>query len=105
MMPADTVREAVADRPVEGAVCLEAGAGTGRMSAALLEAGAAAVYAVTDDPDHAAAVRERFDDDRLTVLRGALRTTPLPADSVDLVTAHAPFKSFRPPRRPAWRGS
>ncbi|WP_159901264.1 class I SAM-dependent methyltransferase [Salinirussus salinus] len=95
-MPADTVREAVADRPVEGAVCLEAGAGTGRMSAALLEAGAAAVYAVTDDPDHAAAVRERFDDRRLTVLRGDVRTTPLPADSVDLVTAHALFNVLPP---------
>jgi len=95
-MPADTVREALVDRPVEGAVCLEAGAGTGRMTAALLEAGAGAVYAVTDDPDHAATVRDRFDDDRLTVLRADLRATPLPADSVDLVTAHALFNVLPP---------
>lgn len=90
-MPADTVREALADRSVEGAVCLEAGAGAGRMTDALLEAGAGTVYALTDDADHAAGVRDRFDDDRLTVLRADLRTTPLPADSVDLVTAHALF--------------
>ena len=90
-MPADTVREALADRPVEGAVCLEAGAGAGRMTEALLEAGAGRVYAVTDDPDHAVAVRDRFDDDRLAVLRADLRATPLPADSIDLLTAHALF--------------
>lgn len=96
MMPADTVREALADRSVEEAVCLEAGAGTGRMTDALLEAGAGTVYAVTDDADHAAGVRARFDDDRLTVLRADLRTTPLPADSVDLVTAHALFNVLPP---------
>jgi phospholipid N-methyltransferase len=109
-MPADTVREALADRPVEGAVCLEAGAGTGRMTEALLGvgagtgrmteallgAGAGRVYAVTDDPDHAAGVRARFDDDRLTVLRADLRATPLPAEGVDIVTAHALFNVLPP---------
>jgi len=43
-MPADTVSEAPADRTVEGAVCLEAGAGTARMVDALLEASAGTVY-------------------------------------------------------------
>ena len=95
-MPADTVREALADRSVEEAVCLEAGAGSGRMTAALLEAGARTVHAVTDDPDHARVVRERFDDGRLTVLRADLRATPLPADSVDVVTAHALFNVLSP---------
>jgi len=51
---------------------------------------------VTDDPDHAAVVRDRSDDGRLTVLRADLRVTPLPADSVDLVTAHALFNVLPP---------
>jgi 16S rRNA A1518/A1519 N6-dimethyltransferase RsmA/KsgA/DIM1 with predicted DNA glycosylase/AP lyase activity len=88
----ETVRTAVDDRHVDGSVCLEAGAGAGNMSAALLDAGAEGVYAVTNDPDHAEDVRERFaDEDRLTVLEGDLRETPLPDDSVDLITAHALF--------------
>lgn len=95
-MPADTVSEAVSDQPVEGAVCLEAGAGAGRMTAALLEAGAGAVYAVTDDSGHATGIHDRFDDDRLTVLRADLRESPLPADSVDFVTAHALFGVLPP---------
>jgi SAM-dependent methyltransferase len=93
----ETVRTAVDDRHVDGSVCLEAGAGAGNMSAALLDAGAEGVYAVTNDPDHAEDVRERFaDEDRLTVLEGDLRETPLPDDSVDLVTAHALFGVVEP---------
>lgn len=85
----ETVRAALADRPVEGRVCLEAGAGVGNTTAGLLEAGARRVYAVTDDADHAAAVRDRCgDDDRLAVIRADLRATPLHPDSVELVTAH-----------------
>ncbi|GGN93657.1 MULTISPECIES: class I SAM-dependent methyltransferase [Haloarcula] len=86
----ETVKAAIADRPVEGRVCLEAGAGVGNTTAGLLAAGAARVYAVTDDPAHAAAVRDRCGDatDRLVVVEGDLRQTPLRPDSVDLVTAH-----------------
>ncbi|MBX0323923.1 methyltransferase domain-containing protein [Halomicroarcula sp. F13] len=86
----ETVETALADRLVEGRVCLEAGAGVGNATAGLLAAGAERVYAVTDDPDHAATVRDRCDDatDRLVVVEADLRQTPLRPDSVDLVTAH-----------------
>ncbi|GGM41972.1 class I SAM-dependent methyltransferase [Haloarcula argentinensis] len=87
----ETVTAALADRQVEGQVCLEAGAGVGNTTAGLLAAGAERVYAVTDDADHAATVRERVGDgnaDRLVVLEADLRATPLATDSVDFVTAH-----------------
>lgn len=86
----DTVATALEDRPVAGAVCLEAGAGAGNTAAGLLAAGAERVYAVTDDPDHARRARERAGPaaDRLAVVRADLRATPLPEDTVDLVTAH-----------------
>ncbi|MFC6864866.1 class I SAM-dependent methyltransferase [Halomicroarcula sp. GCM10025817] len=85
----ETVRAALADRPVEGQVCLEAGAGVGNTTAGLLESGAGRVYAVTDDADHAAAVQRRCgDDDRVDVVRADLRATPLRPDSVELVSAH-----------------
>ena len=94
----ETVRAALADQPVAGRTCLEAGAGVGNTTAGLLDAGAWRVYAVTDDADHAATVRERCgDDDRLVVLRGDLRQTPLATDSVDLVTAHALCTVLDPP--------
>ncbi|MGA9402902.1 MAG: SAM-dependent methyltransferase, partial [Haladaptatus sp.] len=51
-----TVRTALADRPVSGATCLEAGAGMGNTTAGLLADGASRVYAVTNDPEHATAV-------------------------------------------------
>lgn len=85
----DTVRTAVADLPVEGAVCLEAGAGAGNMSKALAAAGAERVYAITNDSSHAIDARERVGDDRVAVLTADLTATPLPDDSVDLITAHA----------------
>ncbi|GCF14277.1 hypothetical protein Harman_22120 [Haloarcula mannanilytica] len=87
----ETVTAALADRQVEGQVCLEAGAGVGNTTAGLLAAGAKRVYAVTNDADHAATVRERVGDgsaDRLVVVEADLRATPLATDSVDLVTAH-----------------
>jgi len=87
----ETVAAALADRQVEGQVCLEAGAGVGNTTAGLLAAGAKRVYAVTNDADHAATVRERVgvgNADRLVVLEADLRATPLAADGVDLVTAH-----------------
>jgi SAM-dependent methyltransferase len=87
----ETVTAALADRQVEGQVCLEAGAGVGNTTAGLLAAGAERVYAVTDDTDHAMAVRDRVGDghaDRLVVVEADLRATPLATDSVDLVTAH-----------------
>ncbi|WP_336329289.1 MULTISPECIES: class I SAM-dependent methyltransferase [unclassified Haloarcula] len=87
----ETVTAALADRQVEGQVCLEAGAGVGNTTAGLLAAGAKRVYAVTNDADHAATVRERVGDgnaDRLVVIEADLRATPLGTGSVDLVTAH-----------------
>jgi SAM-dependent methyltransferase len=96
----ETVRTALDDRPVEGAVCLEAGAGVGNTTAGLLEAGASRVYAVTNDPEHASAVRERVvlgehsrtdASDRVATVAADLRATPLPDDSVDVVTAHGLF--------------
>ena len=87
----ETVTAALADRQVEGRVCLEAGAGVGNTTAGLLAAGAERVYAVTNDADHAAAVRERVGRshrNRLAVVEADLRATPLATDSVDLVTAH-----------------
>lgn len=84
-----TVRTALADCSVAGRRCLEAGAGVGNTTAGLLESGAGSVYAVTNDPDHAAMVRERFEDERnATVLKADLRETPLSTDSVDFLTAH-----------------
>jgi len=85
----DTVRTALADVPVEGAVTLEAGAGVGNGTAGLLDAGADAVHAVTDDPDHAATVRERCP--AATVLTADLASVPLPDDAVDVVLAHGLF--------------
>ncbi len=86
-----TVETALEDRPVSGAICLEAGAGHGNATAGLLEEGASRVYAVTDDRAHASAVRDRVagaDADRTAVLEADLRDVPLASDSVDLVTAH-----------------
>jgi SAM-dependent methyltransferase len=54
-----TVTAALDDRPVSGAVCLEAGAGVGNVTAGLLAAGARRVYAVTNDRGDARTVRER----------------------------------------------
>ncbi|MBV0903616.1 class I SAM-dependent methyltransferase [Haloarcula salina] len=95
-----TVRTALADRPVRGRVCLEAGAGVGNATAGLLDAGASRVYAVTNDPEHAAAVRERLGrthPDRLVVVEADLRATPLATDSVDVVTAHGLCNVLDPP--------
>lgn len=93
-----SVRAALDDRPVTGAVCLEAGAGVGNATAGLLDGGAGRVYALTDNRDHAVMTRERASvdvpaaaaaSDRLAVLEADLRAVPLPDDSVGLVTAHA----------------
>ncbi|RLM67151.1 class I SAM-dependent methyltransferase [Halorubrum sp. Atlit-26R] len=106
----DTVATALGDRPVTGRRCLEAGAGMGNATAGLLANGAARVYAVTNDPDHARTTRRRVADsgvadsggdgsdgdgsdrgndaDRLAVLKADLRSIPLPDGSVDLITAH-----------------
>jgi SAM-dependent methyltransferase len=113
----ETVRTALAPVTVAGETCLEAGAGAGGATLGLLAAGAARVVAVTNDPNHAAAVRDRVttfergrsrtdrsasrsDSDRpdadarpatprATVLYGDLRAVPLADDSVDVITAHA----------------
>ena len=86
----ETVRTALSDVPVEGRVCLEAGAGVGNTAAGLLDAGAAKVYAVTKDRDHARTVRRRVDraPARLRVLHSDLRSLPIPDGSIELITAH-----------------
>ncbi len=55
-----TVTAALEDRPVDGATCLEAGAGVGNTTTGLLANGGRRVYAITNDSDHATAVRERI---------------------------------------------
>ncbi|PHQ39770.1 SAM-dependent methyltransferase [Halorubrum persicum] len=108
----ETVATALDDREVAGTRCLEAGAGAGNATAGLLANGAARVYAVTDDSEHARTTRRRVGDvgddtddsgggdsndtddgtdsrdDRLAVVEADLRAVPLPDDSVDLITAH-----------------
>jgi SAM-dependent methyltransferase len=94
-----TVTAALADRPVDHSVCLEAGAGVGNTTAGLLAGGADRVYAVTNDASHAATVRDRFarpDSDRLAVLHADVRWLPLATDSVGLVTAHGLFNLLAP---------
>lgn len=112
-----TVAAALADRPVAGATCLEAGAGLGNATAGLLAAGAARVYAVTNDRTHASAVRARVagdrpeaaadatgtarddadaDADRTAVLEADVRALPVADDSVEVVTAHALFNVLAP---------
>jgi len=93
-----TVTAALADRPVAGAVCLEAGAGVGNATAGLLAAGGTHVYAVTNDREDARTVRERVDASpaRLSVLLADLRATPLSNDSVDVITAHGLFNLLAP---------
>lgn len=97
-----TVTTALADRPIEGAVCLEAGAGVGNTTAGLLENGATQVYAVTNDRDHARTTRERVrefqsvddqgrNDGQFHVLEADLRSIPLPDDSVEIITTHGLF--------------
>ena len=84
-----TVRDALADVPTDGATALEAGAGVGNGTAGLVEAGAETVYAVTDHPDHAAQVRERVPE--AEVLESDLQSIPLDDDSVDVILAHGLF--------------
>ena len=96
-MSDSTVAPALDVLPVADSVCLEAGAGAGNTSAAILKRDPAVVYAVTDDPSHAATVRDRFESEpRLRPLRADLRATPLPAASVDIVTAHALMNVLTP---------
>ena len=91
-MVTETVAAALEDRPIEGLRCLEAGAGVGNTTAGLLEADASEVLAVTKDREHARTVREQVDPenaDRLRTLQADLRAIPLPANAVEVVTAHA----------------
>jgi SAM-dependent methyltransferase len=103
-----TVTTALADRPVAGRVCLEAGAGVGNTTAGLLDAGAGRVYAVTDEREHAELTRDRATEHgsdrkgsggggRLSVLEADLRAVPLPDDSVDVITAHGLCNVLDPP--------
>lgn len=100
----ETVRTALDDRPVAGKTCLEAGAGVGNATAGLLAAGADQVYAVTNDSDHAETVRERVGRDaaeRAAVVEADLREIPLPADTVEVITAHGLFNVIPPASLPA----
>ncbi|WP_137289235.1 class I SAM-dependent methyltransferase [Natronorubrum halophilum] len=102
-----TVTTALEDRPIDDAVCLDAGAGVGNTTAGLLAGGAARVYAVTNDREHARTTVERAGEisipdadargrDRLDALEADLRALPLPTDSVDVVTAHGLFNVVPP---------
>jgi SAM-dependent methyltransferase len=93
-----TVEKALANVPVEGRRCLEAGAGAGNATAGLEENGASAVVAVTRDGEHASDVHERFEESpAVTPVQADLRSIPLPDDAVDVVTAHALFNVVAPP--------
>jgi SAM-dependent methyltransferase len=88
----ETVTTALDGVPVAGRRCLEAGAGAGNATAALRNRGAGHVAAVTDDPDHAGVVADRFaGDGDVTSLRADLRALPVADDAVGVVTAHALF--------------
>lgn len=92
MEPPTTVTKALADRPVAGATCLEAGAGVGNGTVGFLDADADHVFAISNDHDHVAAVGDRVPEaerDRTTLMHGDLRSIPLPDSSVDIVLAHA----------------
>ncbi|WP_435158815.1 class I SAM-dependent methyltransferase [Haladaptatus sp. DFWS20] len=94
-----TITTALADRPVTGAVCLEAGAGFGNMTAGLLAAGASRVYTVTNNSKHANAVYERINRDeaeRTAVLEADLCSLPIVTDSVEIITAHGLFNVLEP---------
>ncbi|OVE84662.1 class I SAM-dependent methyltransferase [Natronolimnobius baerhuensis] len=100
-----TVTTALADRPVAGAVCLEAGAGVGNTTAGLLAGGASRVYAVTNERKHAKSTLERVranadlrtdSPGRVAILEADLRDIPLPADSVEVITAHGLFNVVPP---------
>jgi len=92
-----TVAPALAEVPVAGADCLEAGAGAGNTTAALAERGAASVLAVTDDADHATGVRKRFADEAsIRTVRADLRHLPLADEAVRVTTAHALFGVLSP---------
>ena len=84
-----TVRDALADVPTDGATALEAGAGVGNGTAGLVEAGAETVYAVTDHPDHAAqeaaAIAAEF-------TRVAAPGAWLLVDDYDPMPEHAPIR-------------
>ena len=95
-----TVRTALEDQPIAGAICLEAGAGLGNATAGLLDAGAERVYAVTDDAEHARTTRRRAAaaaSDRNVVLEADLRALPLSANSIDVITAHGLCNVLAPP--------
>jgi SAM-dependent methyltransferase len=92
-----TVENALADVPVAGRRCLEAGAGAGNATAGLQDAGAATVVAVTRDRDHASDVHDRFEETpEVTAVRADLRSIPLADDAVEVVTAHALFNVVAP---------
>lgn len=54
-----TVTTALDDRPVRSVVYLEAGVGTGNVTAGLFDAGAKQARAVTNDPERVTVVRGR----------------------------------------------
>ncbi|MFB6202750.1 MAG: class I SAM-dependent methyltransferase [Halorhabdus sp.] len=89
----ETVNQALADRPVAGRRCLDAGAGVGNTTTGLCKADARTVVAVTNDREHAVTVRERVGPEQrdCRVLEADLRDLPLPDDAVEVVTAHALF--------------
>ncbi|MEU8661068.1 class I SAM-dependent methyltransferase [Actinoplanes philippinensis] len=79
---ADAVRWAIETAP--GSRVLDLGAGTGKLTGALLDAGAA-VTAVEPDPAMLAALRDRFP--RVAALAGSAETIPAADASADAVVA------------------
>lgn len=86
-----TVTAALEDHDVSGAVCLEAGAGVGNMTAGLLATDASCIYSVTNDRSDARMVRDRIglaESGRVAVLEADLCAIPIENDSIDIITAH-----------------
>lgn len=83
-----SVRRSLADVPVSGATCLEAGTGVGNVTAHLAASGASAVYSVSNEREHLDRARERVDAPGVALLEADLTCLPLEAGAVDLVTAH-----------------
>lgn len=97
------VTAALKEQPVAGAICLEAGAGSGNMTSGLLAAGATCVYSVTNRSDHAKLVTERVAtaaSGRIAVLEADLRALPIESNSIEVITAHGLFNVLVPAALP-----
>jgi SAM-dependent methyltransferase len=92
--PAAAVEWALA--PAPGSDVLDLGAGTGKLTAALLERPGVRVRAVDPDPAMLAELRRRFP--AAEALEGSAEAVPLPAGSVDAVVVGQAWHWFDPER-------